>query len=161
MHYSKYLISLWQILLFILGLQGCLVSYLPDTFLVPVFFSSLLKICQTDLKCFMHIVMKTICLILRVTVQKLSAESGLACICIYAVNACLHSSWLCTSQPLSSLHMGTRFKRCVEGASESPLLNFCHQRDGGAGMFSQSVIEFAPFLRPTKSSLPKMTFSSS
>lgn len=27
----------------------------------------------------MHVIMKTICLILRVTVQKLSAESGLAC----------------------------------------------------------------------------------
>lgn len=62
-----------------LGPQGCLDGYLPDTFLVPVFFSSQLKTCQTDLNCFVYIVMKTVCFILRETVQKLSAESSLAC----------------------------------------------------------------------------------
>lgn len=47
-------------------------------FLIPVFVSSLLKTCQTGLKCFVYTRMKTICLTLRVTVQKLSAESGVA-----------------------------------------------------------------------------------
>ena len=118
-------------------------------FLILVVFSSLLKTGKTDLKCFMHIIMKTMCLLLRVIVQKLSAESGLACdfmrlhICcghipaaFAAVNACLRGLLLCTSQPLSSLCIGTRFRRCVEEASESPLLNFCHQHNGTAGMLT-------------------------
>lgn len=162
MCYSKYLISLWQILLFILGLQGCLVSYLPDMFLLPVFFFCLLKTCQTDLKCFMHIIMKTTCLVLRLTVQKLSVESGLACDSMY-----LHVCWehvpaqfTAVHQPLSS-RMGTGFRRCAEGAPESPFVKLLPPTWWEDWEFSWSEMELAPFPCSAKSSLPKMTFSSS
>lgn len=70
-------------------------------------------------------------------------------LCLWACAAPCTDSFspvLCPRQFLSSLHMGTRFRRCVEGASESPLLNFCHQRDRRAGIFSQSVMKFAASL---------------
>lgn len=59
-------------------------------FLIPAFVSSLLKTCQTGLKCFVYIRMKTICLTLRVTVQKLSAESGVAREPMYLHVSCGH-----------------------------------------------------------------------
>lgn len=99
---------------------------------------------------------------LRVTMQKLSAESGLAC-----DSVCLHVCWehvpaqslLCTS--LSPHAWQPDLGDVLKGPLKALLLNFCHQRDGRAGMFSQSVMELAPFPCSAKSSLPKMTFSRS
>lgn len=61
-----------------------------DMFLIPTFVSSLLKTCQTGLKCFVYIRTKTICLTLRVTVQKLSAELGVAHEPMYLHVSCGH-----------------------------------------------------------------------
>lgn len=150
MCYSKYFISLQQILLFIVELQGCFISYPPDMFLLPVFFPCLLKTCQTDLKCFMHIKMKTICLILRVTVQKLPLESGFAC-------NFMHSQIHCA---LLLAYRKQIWEMCWRGLWK-PFVKLCHQRDRRAGIFSQSVMKFSASLCTARLSLPKMTFSSS
>lgn len=137
-------------------------SYLPDMFLFLVIFSCLLKTCQTDLNALCTLQWK-LCLILRrlcKSFQQNQVQRVISCICIYTVRVCLHSPSLCCSQPLCSLSMGTRLRRRGEGASQSPLLSFCHQRDRRAGCFPSlwwSLLCFCVLL----SSLPKMTFSSS